>query len=196
MEGPNSPPNSSNNFQHHRAFGIRYHLPTTPQSNGKAKATVKSMKKIIRTAWNGRYLEEEKLCKALMQYRNTPSTKDGQSPAQKLYGHPIQDMLPANGRSFASEWQHITKEAEHKRTTTLEKAKSYYNQTAHNLPDIHKGSYVVVQNPRTKLWDTYGVVIDIRPHRQYHVKTQTGKVWKRNRRFLCCQIQRPFFSQI
>ena len=35
------------------------HTPYYPQSNGKAEATVKSMKKIIRTAWNGRQLDED-----------------------------------------------------------------------------------------------------------------------------------------
>ena len=70
--------------------------PRYPQSNGKAEATVKSMKKIIQAAWWGRSLDENKLARALMQYRNTPSRKDGLSPAQKLYRRPIQDTLPAH----------------------------------------------------------------------------------------------------
>lgn len=65
--------------------------PWYPQSNGKAEATVKSMKKIICAAWNGRQLDEDMLCRALLQYHNTPSRKDGFSPAQKLYGRPVQD---------------------------------------------------------------------------------------------------------
>ena len=129
-----------------------------------------------------------------MQYRNTPSTKDGQSPAQKLYGHPIQDILPARGRSFAPEWQHSMDKVEHKTRATLEKASSYYNQRAHSLPDIHKGTHVAVQNPKTKLWDTYGVVISIGPHRQYHVKTASGNVLKRNRRFLRRRIPASIFQ--
>ena len=177
-------------------WGFRHQVssPYYPQSNGKAKATVKSMKKIIRASWNGRHLEEEKLCRALLQYRNTPSTKDGQSPAQKLYGHPIQDILPAHGRSFAPEWQHSMDKVEHKTRATLEKASSYYNQRAHSLPDIHKGTHVAVQNPKTKLWDTYGVVISIGPHRQYHVKTASGNVLKRNRRFLRRRIPASIFQ--
>ena len=70
--------------------------PRYPQSNGKAEATVKSMKIIIRSAWQGRHLDENKLTRALLQYRNTPSRKGGLSPAQKLYGQPIQDTLPAH----------------------------------------------------------------------------------------------------
>ena len=35
--------------------------PRYPQSNGKAEPTVKSMKKIIRSAWHGQSLDENKL---------------------------------------------------------------------------------------------------------------------------------------
>ena len=80
--------------------------PHYPQSNGRAEAAVKSMKRIIRAAWNSKCINEEKLCRALLQYRNTPSRKDGLLPAQKLYSHPIQDVLPAHHSSFALEWQH------------------------------------------------------------------------------------------
>ena len=40
--------------------------PHYPQSNSKAQATVKSMKKITRTTWNGRYVDGDKLCRALI----------------------------------------------------------------------------------------------------------------------------------
>ena len=37
-------------------FTCRTSSPYYPQSNGKAEATVKSMKRLIRSAWNGRYV--------------------------------------------------------------------------------------------------------------------------------------------
>ena len=52
-----------------------------------------------------------KLCSALLQYRNTPTRKDGLSSVQKLFGHPVQDTLPAHHRSFATEWQRTSQEA-------------------------------------------------------------------------------------
>ena len=90
-----------------KQWGFR-HLTSTPwypQSNGKSEATVKSMKKLIRTSWKGRSMDEDALTRALLQYRNTPSRKDDLSPAQKLFGRPVQDTLPAHRRSFCSEWQ-------------------------------------------------------------------------------------------
>ena len=86
--------------------------PHYPQSNGKAEATVKAMKKILRAAWTGRFLNKSVLCQALIQYRNTPSVRDGLSPAQKLYGHPIQDTLLIHQRAFLPEWQHSREETE------------------------------------------------------------------------------------
>ena len=162
--------------------------PYYPQSNGKAEATVKSMKMLIRTAWNGRYLVEDTLCQALMQYRNTPSRKDGVSPARKLYGHPVQDTLPTHRHSFAPEWHCEAEHVEQSAQASQETAVKYYNSSAHSLPDIKVGSHVAVQHPKIKLWDTYGVVTSIGPHRQYHVKTGTAKIVVRNRRFLCRRV--------
>ena len=44
-----------------------------PQSNGKAEATVKSMKTLIQAAWTGSQVDEGRLTRSLLQYRNTPS---------------------------------------------------------------------------------------------------------------------------
>jgi len=102
------------------------------------------MKKIIRAAWNGRFLDDEKLCKALLQYCNTSYARDGLSPAQKHFGHPVQDTLPAHSRSFASEWLTRGDKAESKALTTQQSAKNYYNKGAHYFPDIQEGSQVVL----------------------------------------------------
>jgi len=142
------------------------------------------MKKIIRAAWNGRCLNEEKLCRALMQYRNTPTRKDGLSPAQKLYCHPIQDLIPAQCSSFAPEWQRSDQEERQQTKDMSEKSQRYYNTRAHTLPEIQIGMNVAVQDHRTKLWDTYGVVTAIGPQRQYYIKTQKGSVLVRNRHFM------------
>lgn len=141
------------------------------------------MKKIIATCWDTRNLNEDKLCRGILQHRNTPSRKDGLSPAQKLFGRPVQNTLPAHRRSFAPEWQRSTQEAEQQATHTLQQSETFYN--AHNLPDIQIGSTVALQNPQTKLWDIYGTIIDIGPHRRYYIKTHSGRVLVRNHRFLC-----------
>ena len=57
-------------------------------------------------------LDDEKLCKALLQYWNTSSARDGLSPAQKLFGNPVQDTISAHPRSYISEWENSIEEVE------------------------------------------------------------------------------------
>ncbi len=158
--------------------------PTYPQSNGKNEATVKSMKKLICTSWMRNCLDDGKLAQALLQYRNTPSQRDGLSPAQKLFGRPVQDTLPGHNRDFKLEWQRSAEEADQIALHHKEKVESYYNRHARHLPEIYVGSKVAIQNSITKLWDIYGVVTDIGPHRRYYIKTTSGRVLVHNSRFL------------
>ena len=167
-------------------WGVAHQVssPHYPQSNGKAEATVKSMKKLISSAWNGRCVDWERLCRSLLQYRNTPCRKDGLSPAQKLFGHPVQDHLPAHRRSFAQEWQKASQESEQIYQSSQKQRESTYNKHAHAMEELRIGSRVALQHPRSKLWDVYGTITDVRPHRRYFIKTDTGRVLVRNRRFI------------
>ena len=123
-------------------------------------------------------------CRALLQCRNTPSRKDGLSPVQKLYGHPIKDILPAHRKSFASKWQQSLKESAAKTEATVESSRKYYNTTTHPLCEVSVGTNIAIQNHQSRLWDTYGIVTAIGPQRQYHVKTSRGNILIRNQRFI------------
>jgi len=81
------------------------------------------MTTLIRRSASQRSFNEDKLARALLQYRNTPCVKDGLSPAQKLYGHPVQDTLLVHNKAFAPEWQKKMKEADTRRSMSLENAK-------------------------------------------------------------------------
>ena len=157
--------------------------PGYPQSNGKAEAAIKSMKKLIRKSTKHSVLDENKLAHALLQYCNTPSRKDKFSPAQKLYGHPIQDKIPAHHRAFAPEWQNKMK-IDFK-DKYLEQTATYYNGGAAPLLDIQVGNHVAIQNRETGNFDIYGTVVNIdAKFRRYTIKTQSGRVFVRNRRFI------------
>ena len=156
--------------------------PHYPQSNGMAESTIKSMKKLVKAAWRSKSMDQDAQSRSLLQYRNTSCRRDGRSPAQKLYGHPVQDSLPAHRRSFAPEWQHPIN-TEHT-NDVFQKAESFYNQHAHPLPDLAPGAHVAVQNPVSKAWDIFGAVTTISPHRRYFIRTQSGRVLVHNHRFL------------
>ena len=184
-----------NDFSKQWGFVHKTSSPHYPQSNGKIEAIVKCMKKIITTSWGSRSLKADTMCRALLQYRNTPSHKDGQSPAQKLYSRPIQDTLPAYHCSFVPEWQHSALEAEQLAAHTLAQSESFYNTHVQHLTDIQLGSTVALQNPWTNLWDIYGMVVNISPYRRYSVKTQSGRILVCNRHCtpasLCASVGHP-----
>ena len=150
------------------------------------------MKKIIQAAWKRDSLDDQKLARALLQYRNTPSQRDHLLPAQKLFGHPIQDTLPAHRRAFAPQWQTTAEEAEQRAIRNADQVEHNYNQHARGLPEIGVGSNVAIQNTVTKLGDIYGIITAIGPHRRYFVKTASGRVLVRNRRYLRRHV--PFAS--
>ena len=145
--GPQFTSAKFNQFAQQWGFFHKTSSPYHPQSNGKIKSTVKSMNKIIYTSWNGRFLDDDKFCRALLQYRNTPSRKDGVSPAQKLFGYPTQDTLPAHRRSFSQEWQRKAEETEQQAETIRRSAATYYNAHAQPLTEIEIGTNVAIQNP-------------------------------------------------
>ena len=54
------------------------------------------------------------------------------------------------------------------------------------------GTNVAVQDHRTILWDTYGVVIAIGPRLQYHIETQKGLVLVPNQCFIRRRVPESF----
>ena len=93
-------------------------------------------------------------------------------------------ILPVHCRSFLQEWQQKSQEIEEQAKLTLQSSETFYNTHAHPLPDIQIGSNMAIQNPKSKLWDIYGIITDINPHCRYYVKTSSGRVLVRNHRFL------------
>lgn len=159
--------------------------PYYPQSNGRAEAAVKSVKKMLRTCWDFRNqcVSHERWAKAMLQYRNTP-TSDGRSPAVILYGHPVQDMVPAHRRSFDKAWQPSTATSESIAEANQTKVQEYYNAGAHALQPLSVGDQVAVQDPVSNRWSHYGVICEVSPHRRYYIRMANGKIMTRNRRFL------------
>jgi len=129
--------------------------PHYPQSNGKAEAAVKAMKRLVqKTTVNGN-LDVDEFRKALLEWRNTPG-ECGQSPAQVLFDRPLQSFVFANHRSFSSKWQSSANEVDQKRTTHRQKTDNLYNRGARTLGPLSIGDFVV----------------------------HSGRVYWRNRRFL------------
>ena len=75
---------------HHRLSSAYY-----AQSNGRAELAVKIAKRIIADCSHpSGSLDTNAASRALMQYRNTPLSSVGKSPAQLLFGRILRDHLP------------------------------------------------------------------------------------------------------
>ena len=123
------------------------HKRSTPQSNGKAEATVKAMKKIIRAAWKGRFLDKTALCQALIQYRNVQGWIIVNSKAvwTPHTGHALCLPMSVCVRVATQQKRQKGELSNHKRQPKK------VQFTAHSLPDITTGTHVTIQNTRTKL---------------------------------------------
>ena len=169
-----------------KRWGVTHRMssPHYAQSNGMAESGVKEMKKLIRGSW----LEEsntpdwDKISKGLLIYYNTPRY-DGLTPALRVFGHSIRDTIPAHKRFFSKIWKREMTELEKISEEVRKKAKDYYDQSSHILEKIGNGRKVIIQNPHTKKWEKQGIVVETNG-RDLLIRTDGGRVWRRNRRFV------------
>ena len=158
-----------------------------PQSNGRAEAAVKSMKRLIKGHTGpGGSITTDEIALGLLQYRNTP-IDGGKSPAQLALGRELRDGIPLQRYRYriSHHWKQFLKQREYQMAISSEKQADRYNKSARPLQEIQNGVDVVCQNPQTKKWDRGGKVVDCLPHRQYKVRLDgSGRITLRNRRHI------------
>ena len=157
-----------------------------PQSNGRAEAAVKSMKRFLTSSigTNGS-LDNNKAARVLLLQRNTPLHESDLSPAEILYGRPIRDHLPRIG-DIRNEWKDIsvTREREFA-NRTLKNTEAYNKHASTQKTPLSVGESVAVQDNVNgkKRWLQTGVVVESNPDiRQYLVRVDgSNRVTHRNR---------------
>ena len=164
--------------------------PYYAQSNGSAESAVKSTKQLLKKCMTQRGLDHDAFHRGLLELRNTPNTS-GRSPAEVLFGRPLGSFVFASVKSFDQKWRVKAEEAELKADELRQKAKERYDRGAKDLSALKVKGHVDMQNPITKMWDKVGVIVAIGRNRDYLVKTGSGRVYWRNRRFL--RPHRPSF---
>ena len=117
------------------------------RSKGVAEECVKEMKKIIRANISGAgILNQSSALAGLIMFRNTPRSPTDLSPAQILFGHPIRDNLPHRRNQLVP-----TQRFEVERRLQDHRQREAQG-TQRELPILHPGQRVRVQDPRTKQW--------------------------------------------
>ncbi len=169
-----------------KKWGI-HHDPSSPYhhiANGYAEAAVKSVKTMVKKTCAGRSIGNADFWQAMLEYRNTPR-KDGLSPAQRVFGRPMRTKLPSHPLALERTAQHEIKKADRRAANLRQKAKERYDSGAKELPELQVGDIVRVQHHVTKKWDLIAEVVEIKPRgRSYLVRSESGKLYWRNRRYL------------
>lgn len=172
----NGPPYDSNEFAE---FAKEYNIslktssPDYPQSNGKVESAVDAAKQILKKATD-QYA-------ALMEYRASPITGIGKSPAELLFGRAMRTKLPCSAEMLNSK-QSMTEVVREKMKINKDRQKHYYDRNAGpELPELEDGEEVHVR--RGKEWKP-AKVIRKSEIRSYQIQPETGQEVRRNRRYL------------
>lgn len=151
--------------------------PTYAQSNGKAENAVKTAKRIMRKALEDRtdvYL-------ALLDFRNTPGEGLQSSPAQRLFGRRTKTLLPTSSKLLEPK---IVKGVKSKLMDRKAKQTKHYNRSAKELSSLKNGEVVRIKPVgRSRYW-VKARVEDQLDIRSYQVRTEDGRVFRRNRKHL------------
>ena len=167
---------------------IRLSSAYYPQSNGRAEAGVKSMKRLLQGNLGRRgSLNTDEVAAALLQYRNTPLREVNKSPAQLALGREMRDTIPLPRERYRinKSWHDHLKAREVAMSISNEVRKQKYDTASKPLKPLAVGDKVLCQNTRTNKWDRSGSVVEIGKFRQYQVMLDgSGRLSTRNRRHL------------
>ncbi len=174
-----------------KEFCDRYrvkHDPSSPyhhRSNGYAEAAVKSIQTIVKKL-GVKDVDSEEFKRALLEYRNTPR-KDGLSPSERVFGRQLRSLLPCLPRQFhfRKGFRKVLLNADRRSEMLKAEAKTRYDAHAKPLAKLDYGDIVRVQHQHTKKWDLVAQVVEIWPRlRSYLVRTECGRLYRRNRQYL------------
>lgn len=175
----NGQPFASREFEEFaRAYSFEHvtSSPTYPQSNGKAENAVKTAKKLM---WKAMETKSDPYM-ALLDWRNTPSESINSSPAQRIFGRRTKTLLPTSTELLKP---NIPNNVTDKLKAQKAKQSFYYNRGAKELQELHPGDVVRLEPSKGKAW-TKAEVEKQADIRSYEVRTEDGRVFRRNRRQL------------
>ena len=144
--------------------------PYYPRSNGLSKSSVKTVKYMIKKCLDS----NQDIKEGLMAIRNTPLPCKS-SPAELIYGRPLQERLPRLPQAPAPVQRDLIQE----RTTQKEyhDAKIQKNKV---IEPFHPGQRVALQDQNTKEWTIRGTILTKVAPRAFLIKTTNGTTLRRN----------------
>ena len=149
----NGPPFSSKEFEGFLDYLGIVHLkgiPFWPQSNGEVERCNKTLLNIIRIATLEGKDRKRALQNFLFQYRTTPHTVTGLSPAELLMGRRLNDKLPKvripSERIAEAHWQQLLRERDAR--GKLRQKEYTDSKRSAQYSDIVKGHHILLNKSR------------------------------------------------
>jgi hypothetical protein len=176
-----------------KAWGVSHRLSSVayPHSNCRAEVGVKTSKRLItENSTNMGKLDIPPFQRAILQYRNTPASAGGMSPAEVVFGHQIRDFIPVRPGKYVPQpaWSETAMNRELAMMQKHSREMEDLSPHTKELPPLRVGDTVRVQNQTGNSpgkWDRTGDVVEVRQHDQYLVKIHgSGRTTPRNRMFL------------
>lgn len=150
--------------------------PRYPQSNGLAEKTVQTLKTILsKASQDGK---DPYLC--ILEYRNSPVGKC-KSPAQLLMGRRLRTTLPMRTELLKPE-SSVNNGFQQNREEEKSKQQKHYDRGSHELPKLKAGEQIRLRNQNNR-WEPATVIREV-DSRSYIVRTENGRFYRRNRRWL------------
>ena len=178
----NGQPFSSAKFQEFaNSYGFEHvtSSPAYPQSNWKAENAVKTVKNLLAKAVKS----EQDPYLVLLDWKNTPTETLNSSPVQRLFGRRTKTRLLTSNQLLKPK---LPGEVSPKLKLQKTKESLYYNKGAKELEELCPGDIVWLQPSTSQIgkdWTQARVKgkVDIR---SYQVRTEDGRLYRRNRRHL------------
>lgn len=128
-------------------------------------------------------IKSQEFQEAFLELRNTPR-EDGLSTNQRLFGKNLRSRIPAHYKVYDQSWWNIIQATDDKKEEICSKSKSRYDSRSRPLSPFNVENHVRIQNPSTKRWTHTGTIMKKGQRRDYWIKLPSGRLWRRNRRFL------------
>ena len=149
--------------------------PMFPSSNGQAERAIQTVKNVLRKAQESK----KDVYLALLEYRNTPVDTNIPSPAELLFQRKLRTRLPCKQSMLKPSLQ---TDIHQKLQCRQAKVKRYHDTFAKPLEPLDVGDSVRIRQGNT--WIPAIVAEKNTNPRSYHVTTEQGKLYRRNRRHL------------
>ena len=154
LKSDNGPPFNSHEFGQFAAqLGFKHQkvTPLWPQANGGVERCMPMLKKVIRSAHIENKNWKQEMYKFLRNYRATPHSSTGVTPAEALFGRKIKVKLPEAPTFPNSHSRHAHLDTHMRQHDFLMKKKmKNYAEAKRNVSttDIHVGDTVLVRQPK------------------------------------------------